>query len=264
MARKERGASRGGKQRKRSRIDNVPDRRSIKKDWTTEYRQETYGLLVSDLHGQYVERNSAGAADNIPLTREERRKYLQSLMVGRLPRNYWRHVLKAGGCQSKKQAVAVRLWAGCDGNGIPILNGKDVPKSSRKWELLADMMNRLGYRTDTGESWKKPRMQQYVYAGLAWMIVMDSLRGGFRPVRSLEDMQHDVCGALWDVLRSKRKARKNRPTEVVQAAKVHTITRISLVDGSRETVTIPRQPINWSAKREAARLRDCGPNASSR
>lgn len=124
------------------------------------------------------------------------------------------------------------------------------------------MMNQLGLPPDEGGSWKPTRMQQYVYEGLARMVVMDAMRTGKLGRGSLEDHWKLVYDALWDVLRRKCKARRSakgssgeqRPGEDKPNTNGRqTFVRISVTDPSqREVVTVQRKPIDWAARKRAA------------
>jgi hypothetical protein len=78
---------------------------------------------------------------------------------------YWRAVAKAGGCESKAQAVATKLFLNQhrDRNFTLV----DSVPLGRTYQLVADMLNQLGFKTDTGRLWKKARTQQVIMAGLA-------------------------------------------------------------------------------------------------
>lgn len=243
----------GKSQRDRSGYDD-----RVAKDWKPEQRMDLHGLICADIRANTVEREEVDDPDRVPLTDEEWKQYLQELVRGRLPRNYWRHVAKAGGCQSKKHAVAVKIWMCCDRDGIPSFNGNDVP-IGRKWEKVAELMNRLAaedpemYGPPEAKVWSRPRMQQFVYEGLARMVVMDAWRGGVIVNRSLDDVYKDVYQKLWIVLKRKRKARRNNEPKL----ETQSFARYPAANpAERQVITITGPPIDWSAKRKAARK--CG------
>lgn len=232
----------------------------VAKDWKPELRMDLHGLTCADIRGNTGEREVIEDPHSLPLTDSELAAYYHKLMGGRLPRNYWRHVAKAGGCQSKMHATLVHLWMCCDRNGVPYMNGNDVPVG-RTWRKVAQLMNQIAtsnrqaYAPPEAETWDKTRAQQLTYEGLARMVVMDAWRGGVIVNRSLDDVYKDVYRMLWVVLKRKRKAQKSEPKLETQ-----TFVRYqACCPGRREEVTITRPPIDWNAKRKAARKRGWTP-----
>lgn len=146
---------------------------------------------------------------------------------------HWRLVAQAGGCSSKAQSIAVKLFLNQGRDGSIPLRDSSVPRG-RKFEWIAETLNRMGLRTESGETWKRTRTQQVVFEGLAWQMTFAQLHQLKMRGRGLDEAFEECLRVVWQVFRRKRVSRRT------------CLRKAGLVCDK------PKKPINWAAKKRLA------------
>ena len=163
---------------------------------------------------------------------------------------YWRSLAKAGGCESKAQSWAVWLFLNQDRDGSIDLNDKDVP-SGRDYRMVAELLNKMGFRTKTGKLWKETRTQQVIIEGLARQLVFLRLSQLKLRGLNLDDALEDAEAEMWRVFQRKCKSTRNNARVVYGTMVVNS-----------EFVVCDRPPLSeqyWARKRSAARAKGWQP-----
>jgi hypothetical protein len=163
---------------------------------------------------------------------------------------YWRSLAKAGGCESKAQSVAVRLFLNQARDGSIDLNDKDAP-IGRDYRLVAKLLNEMGLRTKTGMLWKETRTQQVIINGLARQAVFFQLHQLKLRGRSLDAALEEAEAEMWRLFQRKQRTTRNG-TKTSYGTKI--------VNG--EAVVCDRPPLSeqyWAKKKAAARERGWRP-----
>jgi hypothetical protein len=163
---------------------------------------------------------------------------------------FWRKVTSAGRCTSKAQSVITRMFLNQQRDKSIPMNARDVPLG-RSFELIAELANQMGLRTTEGKAWKRTRVQQVIFNGLARKMV-----SVVRPKLEVGSFEHnqavnDCEATIWRVMNVR--VRHGRRWQHKPPEERHTAVRI-LPDGSQMVFEHrPRSERYWSKLRFRAK-----------